>query len=310
MILWVVFAALTAVAVALVLGPLMRQRRGAAERRADYDLEVYRDQLAEIERDLKRGLLTADQAEAAKTEIQRRMLAAAGKDKPEPAPPPAGGRRHRLAAATLALLIPAGALGLYFHLGSPGLPSRPYAERQAERERAAEMQDILAVVGRLAQRLERTPGDLRGWLLLGRSYVVLERYRDGAEAYARAVELSGGRPDVTSAYAEALVMAEGGLVTPKAKEAFAATLDKDPGNSRARFYLGLALAQEGEPREALRHWAALAGDAPEDAPWLPTLREHMQTLAERNGIDLATLEPLRAPPAAAGEDAAKGVRPN
>ena len=279
-------ALLTALAVAAVLIPVLRRhRRGPS--RTDYDLTVYRDQLRELESDRARGLVSEEQEEAARTEIERRMLRAArareaeGADAPADAPTrhPAAWRR-RVAAIGLGLCVPALAAGVYASLGTPGLPGRPFAEIERPAGEAATAAALSEPVERLAATLERDPGNLEGWLLLGRSYVVLQRYPEAVDALRQAAALSGGDPDVLAMLGEAIVWANGGVVVPEAVRVFRQALDARPGDPASRFHLALARAQAGEVREAYEMWLALAAETPADAPWRGDLEALIGQAAE------------------------------
>ncbi len=315
---WAVAGLLVAGALALILWPLLRAPRPAAAS-ASHDLEVYRDQLVELERDLDRGLVDADEAGAARAEIERRVLSAGdAAEKSAPAPATATGGRRRLAAAALAILIPAAALAIYFDLGNPNLPGQPFAEQQARRAamEQARDRDSVARIAELEKRLEESPDDLAGWIEIARSYRSIERFADAARAFGRARDLAGDMPIILSAYGEALTLAAGGAVPPEAAEIFNKVLETQPGDPRARYYLGLARAQIGDAKGALDFWIELEASAPPDAPWRAGLQDRMRKLADGAGIDLAALEKeknLAPPPVGpSGEDmrAAQDMKPD
>ena len=304
--LWITIAVLTAVALGLLLVPLARRGRAPAPTRAAYDITVYRDQLAEVDRDLERGLFGDDQAHAARIEIQRRMLAAGPEDgsggTEEPARPRPRGSVAVIAA--IAVAVPAGAVGLYLYLGSPGAPGQPFAERGtatagADAE-AGDQEGLRAVVGRLAERLLRNPDDLNGWLLLARSYMTLEHYDDAANAFRRAMGLSDNRADIAAGYAEAVALGDGGPITPEVRQIFEGVFAAEPGNTKARYYLGLAKAQQGDVRGALQDWVDLRVLSPPDAPWHPVLEQQIERAARALDIDPATVEPSPGAVALAG----------
>ncbi|MFQ6018161.1 MAG: c-type cytochrome biogenesis protein CcmI [Kiloniellaceae bacterium] len=299
---WAVAAGLTALAVGLLLPPLLRRpTRGWP--RAAYDLTVYRDQLAEIERDLARGTLSADQAAAARTEIERRLLAAAaGREGPAAADPadetsgsgaPADPRRRagRWLAVALTIGLPAAAFALYAILGAPGVPSLPFAERPAPERTAAEARhdEVARLAAQLAARMAERPDDPRGWLLLARTYRTIDRHAEAAEAFGEAIARGLDQAEVHAARGEMLVAADNGSVGPEARRAFAAALEQDPANPRARYYAGLALAQDGHLRVALDLWVALAREAPADAAWRPVVERQIQEAAARLGLDPSEL---------------------
>lgn len=299
--LWVVIGLLSAAVLVLLLAPLLR-RPGRREERAEYDIAVYRDQLDEVERDRERGLLDAEQAAAAATEIQRRMLVADGEGEAPRAPTASRGGATALAVG---LLVPVGAVGLYLLIGSPGTPDFPVAGRAAASGGAEAGAEVERLVGRLARRLAGQPDDLEGWVLLARTYVTMRRLDDAADAYDRAFQISGGDPGIAADYGEILVNAAGGTVTPAAQHLFQGALEADPRAPKARFYLGAAKAQADDLKGALQAWVDLAALAPPGAPWLEAVRAQIGQVAADLGVDAASVEAspealaLGPPPAAA-----------
>ncbi len=293
MILWFVLAALAVLALVLVLMPLLRGRAGTAER-ADYDIEVYLDQLGELDRDAARGIIGTEEAAAARTEIERRMLAA--NRAREAVTPRAPSRWPRLVAAILlAVAIPAAALALYSRLGSPGLPGQPFAERPATQE-----SDLAA---RAAARLEEAEAGVRAnpasagaWHSLGRMRFLVRQWDGAADALAEAARLAPGRGDFASAWGEALVYGTDGQVTARARAVFAKALAVSPDEPRARYYLALAELQAGHETEALKAFAALLRETPPDAPWRPQVEARSRALATKLGEDFETLLSASAAP--------------
>jgi cytochrome c-type biogenesis protein CcmH len=287
--LWLGLLLLTVGAVAAVVVPLLRRRPGPAPSRGAFDRAVYRDQLDEIARDLERGTLDAEQASAARLEIERRLLATDAPDEAAVTRVPVRG----ITAVVLAVLVATGAMAVYLALGSPRLGDEPLALRRDAGAPPHAPGDLAASVDALAARLKEAPDDARGWLLLARSQATLQRWQDSAASYQRAMALTDS-PEASAGLGEMLVMAAEGMVTPAARSAFATTLTRDPGNPAARFYLALGDAQDGKASEAVAAWAKLAGEAPRDAPWLPLVRERMAETARAAGI---ALPPEAAPPA-------------
>lgn len=287
-----VFALVAFAAALFVVLPLVRRPSGSA-RRTDYDLQVYKDQLAEVERDLERGLLTSDQAEAARLEVQRRMLALDAEAR-EAKPPHPAGRGLRIALAVVVVAVmPVGAVLLYGVVGSPGLPDRPYAAREAERLglAAADLERVRAVARKLEERLQEDPGNRQGWLTLAQTYGRLEQWADAVRAYEHVVRLGNVDAETWSALGEANVFVAQGQVGERAQVAFRNALQMDRDEPRALFYFGLARQQAGEPRHALAIWRHLSATSPEDAPWLPMLRARMAEVAQASGILPMEVEP-------------------
>ena len=279
MLIWLAFAVLAAVVVGLVIWPLAAAR-GQAPLRATYDGAVYRDQLGEIARDAERGLLTVAEAASARIEIERRLLASAG-EADRGARPGAGRSAPRLMLTiTLAVLVPLGALGVYFLRGSPQLPDQPYEARAAQHA----LSDPEKTVAALEERLKANPTNAEGWLLLARAQAARRHWQESAAAYEKALSLTQQRPDVEAAYAEMLVMAAGGIVTPAAKDALATTLALDPKNPSARYYSALAEAQGGNVQGAIDAWQALLAEAPADAPWAAMVRQRIADTAKAAGL--------------------------
>jgi cytochrome c-type biogenesis protein CcmH len=275
------------------------RRSGDQIARTDYDLEIYRDQLREIERDVERGLIDPSQATAARTEVERRMLAAAPAENGAPAGVTRPGPAISVAFVLL-VALPLGAGSLYLWLGSPGVEGQPFSARERPPHSAdggVAGMDLEAAAERLAERLKSEPDDLEGWIMLGRTYGVLKRFDEAVDVLRHAAEMSNDDPAVVSLLGEHQVLAAGGSVSPEAIENFHSAIDKDPSQPVARFYLGLAEAQAGDMRAALDSWVALAKDAPADAPWLPGLRESIRDIAGELGVDVAAILPDSQPAA-------------
>jgi cytochrome c-type biogenesis protein CcmH len=266
MMLWFILALMTAAAVFSVLWPLAR--RGPL--RAGGDVAVYRDQLDEIERDRLAGLIGEQEAEAARVEVSRRLLAAADAVKREPA----GGAQWRRRAAAIAalVLLPLGASSLYLLLGSPELPDQTQTE---QRKAQSEERSVAELVGRVEAHLEHNPEDGRGWEVLGPVYMRLGRYDDAVKARRNAIRLLGPTPQREADLGEALTGAANGIVTVEAKQAFERTISLSPNDFRARYFIGLAAEQDGHSKEAAEIWHNLLASAPAEAPWIGFVRESL-----------------------------------
>lgn len=311
MLLWLVLGLMTAAALAIILRPLLIGS-GELRARAAYDAEVYRQQMAELERDLVRGTLDAASAEAARTEVARRLLAAdaeLGQRKQIAAGygPTGGTGRRRLAALALAIAIPAVAAGIYWRIGSPGLPGQPFAERQVAGLEPSIVARIEAAIATLTKHLAANPKDVAALKRLGRTYFMLRRYREAAAVFERARAVAPTSGALAASHGEALVMAEG-KVGPRARAAFADALKSDPGDVRARFYLGLARAEDGERKGALALWLVLEAEARTgaSAPWRARLTRFIEAVARQAKITPTALAKLRAE--AAAKVAKKTVR--
>ncbi|WP_112663088.1 c-type cytochrome biogenesis protein CcmI [Microvirga flavescens] len=274
MVIWIIFSGMTAAAVMAVLWPLSRHRVAAAE--GDPNIQFYRDQLAEIARDEERGLLVSTEAEAARVEAGRRLLrASAERDSiayavGEPA------LRRRRAVSTLGLsLIPIVALAVYGAYGSPHIsralpPTAPQV--------ATGQVDLAAAVAQIESHLTAKPDDGRGWDVIAPVYMRMGRIEDAVKAYAAATRLLDKDANRFANYGEAMVMAQGGIVSAEAQKAFEQAIALDPSLVKGRFYLARVAEQDGLIEKARAEYAALINGAPVDAPWVPVVKEQLARL--------------------------------
>jgi cytochrome c-type biogenesis protein CcmH len=276
---------MTAAAIFAVLWPLARR----TPLRAGSDVAVYRDQLDEIDRDRAAGLIGEHEAEAARVEVSRRLIAAA--DVVASAEPMAGGGWRRRATALAALiLLPLGAAGFYLLLGSPDMTGEP---RAAQREVAGDERQIAELVGRVEAHLEQNPEDGRGWEVLGPVYMRLGRYDDAVRARKNALRFLGSTAEREADLGEALTGAANGVVTAEAKDAFDRAVALEPADVRARYFIGLAAEQDGRPKEAAAIWRGLLEHASADAGWAGFVRQSLVR------VDPGAAASLPAPPAPA-----------
>jgi cytochrome c-type biogenesis protein CcmH len=293
MSLWIVFALMTGGALFAVLWPF---RRGSAPAPAEIDKDgaVYRDQLREIERDLAAGSIGASEAEAARIEVSRRLLAAdqaeTGRMREEQTKREAVQknpvRNRQLSAAVAVIVLTVGAGSLYLVLGSPDLPGQPLASRLDETH--GDANSIHALFARVEAHLEQHPEDGRGWEVIAPVYMRLGRYQDAAKARANALRLLGPTAQREADLGEALVAAESGTVTAKAKHAFDEAIRLDASNVTARYYQGLAAEQDGSREDAARIWRALLAEAPAEAQWASIVRQALARLESPSTADSAT----------------------
>jgi cytochrome c-type biogenesis protein CcmH len=294
MILWVIFALMTAAAIFAVVWPLGRAPRASA---GGSDVAVYRDQLKEIDTDRANGLIGEAEAEAARVEISRRLLAAAE-------PPTTGsavaervrGTGHRRAAAIAALVVLIlGPLGLYIALGSPNVPGEPaFARIKAPQGRDS----IASLVGQVEARLAANPNDGAGWEVIAPVYARLGRFDDAVKARQKALALNGETATREADLGEAETAAANGIVTATAKATFDRAVARDPKEAKARYFLGLAAEQDGRSNDAATIWRTMLAEAPPGAPWVGFVT---QALARVSGTQVAATEPSAADVSASAE---------
>jgi len=319
---WIAAAALTVVALAFMLMPLMRKSKAdtSGPARSEFDITVYKDQLTEVDRDLDRGVLSEDQALAARTEIERRMLAAAQeKDSGAEIAQTSHPKASMALIVTVLVAMPLGAVGFYLYLGQPDLADQPLAQRMQQiqnaqaggqgspdahdRERAREL------LAELEQRLKDNPKDIEGWLVLAQIYGAMNRHQDAVGAYEQVVGLTDRHPEALTAMAESMIMAEDTVVIPGAVELLKEVKQKDPGEPRSYFYLALERQQKDDLQGAMDELVALLKVSPSDAEWIEQIQSRMEGLASEMGTDIPVVEmlPPAGPPPGMADVAASGA---
>ena len=288
--LWIVFAFLALLAAGFLLLPL-RSFGSKVSDRTDGSISILSDQLREVDADAERGLISPEEARAARIEIKRRILSLERKG--QRARPAMSGRSAGVVVWATALTVPVAAAALYLQLGSPDMPSIAFAEREAERNQQVE---IAGLTVRLLERLQSDPGGgpTEGWMLLGQTYMRMGRYRDAVSAMENVTE----RPDASSAilsqYAEALIAADDGIVTPAARAAIGRARDMDPSNPAATYYEAIALDQAGDGAEAHDLLIARLDAANGPAPWMEAFVAQANSIGEtlgREPVSLAAFAP-------------------
>ncbi len=303
---WIAVAFISVVVAGLVL--LAALRPGAATApTAAYDLQVYRDQLRELDRDVTRGTLTEEEATRARTEVSRRILdadralQAVGQDP--------GQSRFGLGFVAVGLIAAlAGSVWLYSVIGAPGYPDLPMQGRIAMIEDARDnrpSQDLaedqvpasppveanperLALVEQLRTVLEQRPEDTQGLTLLAANEAMLGNFIAARRAQDRLIGLIGD--DVTGRHhidhAEMMIFAAGGYVSPEAEAALRVGLELEPRDGTGRYYAGEMYAQQGRPDLALPIWSNLLRESSPDAPWNDPIRAQIRDVAFAAGVDL------------------------
>ena len=321
---WILTGALALFATGAMVAALLRRREGAPEASATFDVQVYRDQLKELERDMARGTISAEDGDRAKVEISRRLLEADRKAQ-------AGARSGQAptgltygAAVVAAVVVIGGGYALYDQMGAAGYPdlglearkemareARDNRDSQAEAEAALPAwpgpppeapADYVALVERLRAAVLERPDELEGNMLLADHEEALGNYVAAREAAERVVRIKG---DAATAgdharAAHMMILAAEGFVSPEAESHLARALDIDPGNEAARFLTGVMYDQTGRPDIAFRLWRQLLEQPGANSPWLTIIRGNIEGLAARAGHDYTAPPAPRAPAPMAG----------
>lgn len=287
-IFWVSISLLTAVGALTILIPLTRARSKEVAS-ANADEAVYREQLSSIESELERGLIDAETAKAARTETARRLLAAHERSAKTQVIS-ADSKRLQAAKICALVLLPAIVLGTYIFLGSPEMEDQPLLARLSA---PTDQQPVDVLVARVERHLSENPQDGEGWAILAPVYLTIGQPSASARAYSNAIRILGPREDWLSDMGEALTVANQGVVTTQATEAFQAAIEIDPNAVKPRFFLAIALAQEGRKEDAINAWESLLEGAPESALWVNAAKRELAGLKEEGAT--ASSSSLRGP---------------
>lgn len=291
--LFLAFAGLTGLVLWLLLRPLRADAAAAPQDVGESEIAIYRDQLAEIGRDLDRGTIGEAEAEAARVEVSRRLIAA-GEAQAEAASSTGSTgstgdpRWRRAAAVALALGLPMLTLFIYLGEGTPGLEGQPI---EARLDKPASELPVEALIVRIERRLKENPDDVAGWETIAPAYVMLGRYDEAVRAWTRAMIAGGMTAERLAARGEARVLANEGSVGAGARADLEKAIELEPMEPRAQYLLGLADLEAGNREAALTRWKTLLASAPADAAWAPAVRGQIDAVEGRATISAAD-EPM------------------
>ncbi len=322
---WIISGALTLLTALLIGWTLLRPGKAADTTLEPVDIQVYRDQLQAVEKDVARGVVGADEADRLRTEIKRRILDADRDGGVEASTAPR--ELSFAAAAIVGTALIGGAYLIYDQIGAPGYEDQPLKKRMAEAEKIraerltqAEFEarmpvspaadaspEFLELIEQLRAAVTEKPDELQGWVLLARNEAGLGNIPAAHAAQRKVIELKGDEAtsqDYTT-YAAMLIQAAGGSVSAEADAALNGALSRDPGNPIARYYAGLMHLQTQRPDQTFQFWEPLVREGPPDAPWIPVIRARLESVAALAGIHYTLPpDPLTDPRGPSAEDMA------
>ncbi|KZK86400.1 formate-dependent nitrite reductase complex subunit NrfG [Pseudovibrio sp. Ad46] len=275
---WLVLAILTAAVALAVLVPLARSPKVSPDERNDE--AVFRAQLEEIQKDLERGVIAPDMAEAAKIEVSRRLLAAHKQNQGDHQSAPSK-MRMRIVQLTAVVLIPLAALGMYLQYGSPEIPDQPRAERLAE---TAGQADLEVLIARTEDHLKENPNDGQGWAVIAPVYMRTSQFDKARRAYAQALSQFPENLDFMVGWAEASIFANEGQVSDEVEKVLRRINLAKPEMLQPYYYLAMAMGQKGQINEALAAWNALLKTADQNAPWVDAAKAQRDELIARGAV--------------------------
>ena len=318
MVLGVILTVVISIVAAIVSALSLRRYDQEKVATSEGDISACIDQLTELEKKAAAGTIDGNEADVTRADIKRRILRAGRTEKLDMARLSLS--KRNLAVVALAGIAIVGSFGLHawnndlansitsMQLGSrnstsvvdqlaaatAALPPGPLFLQNQQRGRVqgqqqATLGSVDEMIDRVVQRLKRNPKDVEGWRVLGWSYFNTDRFEESSAAYAKAIELSPNNAELRSAYGEALVRAAAGNVTDEAKAVFERTLQLNPADSRAHFFIGLSKEQAGDKMSALNDWIAILNHGDSSEPWFADLTQRANKLGQDVGVDVSSL---------------------
>lgn len=292
---WVVAGILTIGALLFILPTLLRKGNGRTGIiREAANVSIYRDQLAELEADLRSDVLSKEQYEQSKRELQQRMVQDVPEGESMTSMVMAGGNRSNVATITVMVLaIPLLAVSLYLWLGNTkGLTPQPAPEQMPVAEEAGH-QNFSSVLDSLIARLREQPNDLEGWIMLGRTYAIMQRFNEAKVAYEQVLALSPESPELLVDYADIMAMTNEGSLLGKPMELINRALSLDPENPKALALAGTAAFEQKNFKQAAVYWEKLLVHIPAESKLAQSVKDSIaeaKSLATGKGSTMAGMQ--------------------
>ncbi|MEK7845073.1 MAG: c-type cytochrome biogenesis protein CcmI, partial [Pseudomonadota bacterium] len=277
---WIISGIFIVTALLFIIPTLLRNR-DVQQETVEHDavnITVYRDQLAELDNDLENDILTREQYNKSRQELQQRMLL----DVPEREKMiiKKNKKIHNIALSTvIGLTLPLAAVFLYLVIGDTrGLLPQAQLANATQMNRGGEASpsghdNFSSVLDNLIARLNNNPEDIEGWIMLGRTYAIMERYTEASNTYAKLVELVPNNPQILSDYADVLAMKNQGNLAGKPTELIFEALRIDPQYPKALALAGTAEFEQGKFEQAAVHWEKLLELIPADSQLAKSVKE-------------------------------------
>lgn len=273
---------MTFLAALCVLLPLWRAQPKSISN-IEFDKALYKARVNEIEKDASLGRLTPEAAKTAIAEEGRKLISLANPAEAQTSNSAFGSWSVKGAQTYGLILLPLAAIGIYLSLGNPEMPDAGLASRLAV---PPEQQSIDDLVARAQAHLSKNPQDVRGWAVLAPVYTRVGRMQDALNAWSSVYRLAPETPEIRATLGESMIAAANGVVTSEAKELFEAELKANNASAKARFYLAMALGQEGKHKEAVDAWQELIKGGSSQSPWMEAAQEFLAQSAKAANIEL------------------------
>jgi cytochrome c-type biogenesis protein CcmH len=297
------------IALAFVLPALMRTRTRTSQAvRRDINIAVYRDQMKEMDADRANGMISPEQYQAAKLELEARLADDALMTDDAPEPGRVGSRRLGF---VLGAVLPIVAFGLYFWLGNPAsliaIPSPQPDSAQPAMAGAPEGHDFAKLIQKVEEKVKASPDDGEAWSMLAKSYAVVERWPEALRAYEKATELLPQDASVLSGYAEAMAINNNRVLAGKPMELVQQALKIDPDNIKGLELSGVNALQQKDYAQASNYFKHLLGLLPPESSYAQDIQAAMNEAERMAHPGIAGLDNLSNPPPA--EDKAASMAP-
>ena len=301
---WLVAALFVAIALALVLPPLLRGTgsAGRAERDAA-NIGLYRDELAQLEREHAEGKVDPQEYRETKEEIERRLLEDVAPAAPGRESQALAQRASRWAALAIGIALPVVVVLGYLRFGD----MRALEPRAQQTGHEVTPEQIAGMVDMLAQRMQQNPGDAQGWVMLGRSYAVLGRFAESAQAYARAVALVNDDAALLADYADSLAMSRGGNLQGEPYQIVKRGLEFDPKNVKLLALAGSAEFQNKDYAAAVDYWERSLAGMQGESDFARELRSSVDEARRLGKLPVAQAQAQAPAPVAAATSAIAGT---
>ncbi|MEE2999568.1 MAG: c-type cytochrome biogenesis protein CcmI [Pseudomonadota bacterium] len=298
---WIACNVLLLATLIAIIVPIMRVR---AVHSTGYNLATFQNQLFEIERDVNDGLLSVEDGQTLRTEIEKRIQKNAEDltNKFTDDTIISGEKTQIVTAIVLAMIISFGSYIVYFYLGSSGKPDLPFANRDLSPSIDNANVTMNSLVKRLKERLDKNPNQLKGWILLGQSLVSLKRFYEASNAFKRAIDIAPNRADLAASAAETRFMAKGGKFDQEVRDYFKMAQRLNPEEHKALYFLGLDSYMAKKHASAIQYWVDLISISPVGAPWMDSVRERLLDAAKAGNLKISEFTPrLKATPKGSNE---------
>lgn len=283
MIFWLVIACMLTLALLIVLLPLVRQHKKTATiPRKELNISIHREHLQELKNEVHAGNLGQEDYENAVRELEHELIQDVAINESKKGTEFM--KRSTWTIVLIAILMPVFVISLYFKLGDVDIIKTRTNEMPLQAANG-EAHSIDEMVERLRNRLQTQPDDVQGWQMLGRSYVVLNRYNDAVMAYRKVYELGGGDdPGFLADFSEAMVLANENRFTDETLAMLSRALKADPDEKKALWLSGFAALDQGHNTEAIQHWERLLPLLPPGGEDAVTLQQHINQVKQGLGL--------------------------